>query len=350
MSNQIVPLSLNELIPASADKHTRYRMGKFASWMATQGRPWHKPDLAAWRDYLLANGQEDGSPMQPRSVSALLGTVRAHYDRLLRSNRVRDALFEMAARVSDRPADRKAFVDELLIRLENAVDPKASPVKVKTFQDRADDEHLRLTFEQANALLAAPGVETLRGLRDTAIVGLMLCTGIREAELAALDVRDLRQRLGGGLALHVREGKGRKERLIPYGALEWVLAVVDRWLEEAGIERGAVFRGFYKGNERVRPGRLSRRAIQYIVTGYPVVVEGELVCVRPHDLRRTYARRLYEARVDLVAIQQNLGHADLETTLGYIGELDAEARKPPAVYEFDLGRLADAPRQARLPV
>ena len=44
-----------------------------------------------------------------------------------------------------------------------------------------------------------------------------------------LDVGDLRQRLGGELALHVREGKGARERLVPYGDLDWCLAVVDAW-------------------------------------------------------------------------------------------------------------------------
>ena len=53
----------------------------------------------------------------------------------------------------------------------------------------------------------------------------------------------------------------------------------------------------------------------------------------------SYARRLYEAGFDLVAIQQNLGHADVKTTLGYIGELDAEKRRPPAIYAFDLKSL-----------
>jgi len=61
--------------------------------------------------------------------------------------------------------------------------------------------------------------------------------------------------------------------------------------------------------------------------------------VTPHDLRRTYARRLYEGGLDVVAIQQNLGHADLKTTLGYIGTLDADRRRAPAVYNFDLRAL-----------
>jgi hypothetical protein len=58
---------------------------------------------------------------------------------------------------------------------------------------------------------------------------------------------------------------------------------------------------------------------------------------------------VYEAGVDLPAIQQNLGHADVETTLRYIGPLDADRRRAPAVYTFDLGKLADAPVQPGYP-
>jgi integrase len=43
--------------------------------------------------------------------------------------------------------------------------------------------------------------------------------------------------------------------------------------------------------------------------------------------------------MDVVAIQQNLGHADLSTTLRYIGVLDADKRRPPALYDFNLAAL-----------
>jgi integrase len=142
---------------------------------------------------------------------------------------------------------------------------------------------------------------------------------------------------------------------VPYGELEWVLAIVDKWREGAGIDQGPVFRGFYKGhrkvcpgNRKLRPGRLSVRAVAYIVGAYPVRIGGEMVSVKPHDLRRTYARRLYDAGFDLVAIQQNLGHADVKTTLGYIGELDAGKRRPPAIYQFDLKSLNGVGVQERI--
>jgi site-specific recombinase XerD len=336
---QTKPDVLAVIVPRDADKHTRSRLGQFARWMYDQRLPWHKPDLAAYRDAMLADGKA------PSTVSAHLSTVRARYGALIRDDGRRDELYTLAgdrlAKLGqdDDPANRAAFVSEILARLENATDPAASPVKVKVRQDTPDSEHLRLTSEQASALMSAPGLHTLKGLRDTAVIALMLCTGIREAELCALDVGDLRQRLGGELALHVRQGKGCKERLIPYGALDWVLVVVDAWLAAAGITDGAVFRGLYKGGERLRPGRLSVRGVQTIMSSYPITIDGELVKTRPHDCRRTYAARLYDAGVDIVAIQQNLGHADIKTTLGYIGDLDAQRRRAPAIYTFHLNGL-----------
>jgi site-specific recombinase XerD len=327
------------LIPDDADKDTRSRVGAFIAWLHEQRRPWHEPDLRTYRDALLAQDYA------PATIRAHLATVRARYRHLLRDNDLRDAL-EIAIRTGldaqaqpYGPADVEALVRRKLDRLENAIDPAAAPVTTKTSQDRPDAAQLRLTREQANALLVAPGLDDLRGLRDTAVIALLLCTGLREGELSALEARDLRQQLGGELALHVREGKGCKERLVPYGELDWVLVVVDAWLEAAGITKGPVFRGFYRGNRSLRPGRLSVRAIQYLLARYPIAVHGERVRVRPHDLRRTYARRLYEAGMAPVEIQQNLGHADLQTTLGYIGTLDAAQRRPPAVYAFDLSRL-----------
>jgi site-specific recombinase XerD len=326
------------LVPPGAGKDARYRLGKFQAWMTAQGRVWHKPDLTAYRDHLLAT-------LAPATVSGHLSTIRARYRVVLRDDATRDNLYNLAQETlcatdqADTPANRKAFVDELITRIENAIDPKAAPVKVTTSQDRPDADHLRLTAKQAAALLASPGVDTLAGLRNTAIIALMLCTGIREAELSALEMRDLRQELGGELALHVRLGKGAKERLVPYGDLQWALVIVDAWTNAAGIEDGPVFRGLHKGGKTLRPGRLSVRAIEYIVKRYPVVVTGRLATARPHDLRRTYARRMYEAGVAPMAIQQNLGHSDLKTTLGYIGTLDVNRRKPPVLYSFNLGDL-----------
>ena len=338
MADLIQPKITITIVPDGAGKDAASRLRQFETWLAGTGRSWLRPDLAAYRDHLLDR-------LSPASAAAHLSTIRGRYRRIIADNHTRDTLYDLAvARLTqtgqaDTPANRKAFVDETLTRLGNEIAPVNAPVAVVVSQDRPDNGFVRLSREQASALLAAPGTKTLKGLRDTAILAVMLCTGVREQELVNLDVADLRQRLGGELALHVREGKGCKERLIPYGGMSWALAVVDKWLQRVGIVEGAVFRGFYRGGRAARPGRLTARSVQRVVGRYPVMVEGKPTRVKPHDLRRTYARRLYDMRVDLVAIQQNLGHSDLKTTLHYIGALDVEKRRPPSAYDFDLAAL-----------
>jgi site-specific recombinase XerD len=324
----IAPTGYHLLMPSDAVKDVKHRLRGFREWMQAHERPWYAPDLAAYRDHLL-----DERGLSPASVQAHLSTIRGQYGVLLVDNTVRDWLWSNAP--GSTPADKKALVDESLTRLKNAIDPQTAPIKTVTRQDQPDDAFLRLTKAQADALLSAPGVETLPGLRDTALIALLLCTGVREAELCALNVGDLRSSYGGALALHVRKGKGLKERLVPYGALDWCLVIVEAWLREAGIGTGAVFRGFLRSG-RVRSTRLSVRAVQNILDRYPVSKNGQVWQVNPHDLRRTYARRLYDAGVPIIAIQQNLGHASHATTERYIGKLDASSRQPPALYSFDL--------------
>jgi site-specific recombinase XerD len=339
----------------------------FAQWLDERGGRWIEPDLAAYRDYLLSTArtvqrgsQTVSSPLKPSSAQTHLSTIRGRYQALLKSNAVREQLYQFTPADAS-PSDRKAFVDEMLTRLKNAVDPDTAKVKTKTRQDRVDSDHVRLTRAQVSALMNAPRARKdntpLQALRDTAMIALMLCTGIREMELCGLDIADLRQRVTGELVLHVRDGKGAKERAVPYGNLEWCLSIVDSWLTTAGIsdkpvrepkpgtkrpdktnpdhwlEVYPVFRGFYRNGTSVRPGRLTVRAINQTLDKYPIMVDGQLRTIKPHDLRRTYARRLFEENVLPVVIQQNLGHSNLQTTLGYIGDLTIEQRKPPSVYD-----------------
>jgi len=179
-----------------------------------------------------------------------------------------------------------------------------------------------LTPSQAEAHMAAPGTGTLMGLRDTAIITLGYCTGAREFELQALVVDDLRHRSDDELCLLVRHGKWDRRRVIPYGKLSWCLKAVDAWLDAAGITEGWVFRAFWKGARRLRPSRLSLKSFQSICKSYPVEIGGELVTVRPHDLRRTYARLQFQAGMTVPKLSVNMGHKNMGGTRVYLGPLD----------------------------
>lgn len=78
---------------------------------------------------------------------------------------------------------------------------------------------------------------------------------------------------------------------------------------------------------------MDESTVQRVLAEYPIEVEGRETFVRPHDLRRTYARRLYDANVKIEAIRNNLGHDSVATTWLYIGAGDVKDRTPPNVYQ-----------------
>lgn len=327
------------LMPAHPNKDEKSRLTFYIDWLAEKGLAWHSPDLAGYRDYLLnertaidqRTGEETPATLAPRTVSAHLSTIRGRYNAILRDNKVRKKLYALTPDDAS-ASDKKAFVDEVLVRIQNAVHPTTAPLPEHTVQDYSDSEFLRLTPDQVKKLLRQPGLKSPVGQRDTALIALMICTGVREAELVAIDVDDLRQSLDGEIALRVREGKGNKQRLVPYGELIWCLKYVERWLEVAEIESGAVFRGFYRGYTKVRKTRLTTRAVNLIMNQYVIDINGEDRTVNPHDLRRSYARNAYDNGMDMERIRQNLGHVSIHTTQTYIGSLTGKQRRPPKLF------------------
>lgn len=316
-------------IPKTTQKDAASRINKYLAWCGDI----LQPDLAAYRDWLLTQGRTDPKPGQPEGLSSQtvadhLSTIRKWYRKILRDQR--DTFYAMAAdQGHTAPADQAAYVNELVVRIENAIDPETAPLKKQIIQDKADSQILRLTKKQAQALLNQPDRSTLRGKRDAAIIATFLCTGVREGELVALALDDFRQTLNDEPALLVRHGKGNKQRMVPYGQLAWCVRLVKEWCQAAEITSGYVFRGIYKGDKKVRSTAIRTRNIERIITAYA----GEEIT--PHALRRTYARTLYDSGVELITIQQNLGHKRLETTLLYIGALEAKRRAPGPIYDLD---------------
>lgn len=152
--------------------------------------------------------------------------------------------------------------------------------------------------------------DTPGGRRDRAALELLYGAGLRVGELVALDLGDLQlqQRL-----LRVR-GKGRKERLVPFGrpAAEALMSYLpDRagWRRNLRDEDDPLI-------VNQRGGRLSDRSVRRLLDR-AVCRTADLSHLHPHALRHAFATHLLEAGMDLRAIQELLGHSSLATTQVY---------------------------------
>ncbi|MFZ1377722.1 MAG: site-specific tyrosine recombinase XerC [Geothrix sp.] len=168
-----------------------------------------------------------------------------------------------------------------------------------------------LSAQEAETVLAVPDVHTAVGLRDRAILETLYSTGIRRTELTRLTIQDIDRNRG---TLMVREGKGKKDRMIPIGerALAWIAAYRDRARPELlrdKLDDGALFLNSL-GNP-IRPFHLTMLTKRYITRA---AIGKEGAC---HLFRHTCATVLLEGGMDTRYIQAILGHASLESTQIY---------------------------------
>ena len=169
-----------------------------------------------------------------------------------------------------------------------------------------------LTADQAQTLLAAPDVTTLKGMRDSAILAVLLGTGLRRSELADLNVAHIQERNGRWLVADL-VGKHGRIRSVPIPV--WAHAAVVRWHVAAGIDVGPLFRRVTKYGT-VPAWRISPQAVFTIVKFYAKAIG---VDVGPHDARRTFAKLAHLGHAPLEQIQLSLGHASIVATEIYLG-------------------------------
>lgn len=170
-----------------------------------------------------------------------------------------------------------------------------------------------LTREQAQAWLNAPDPQTLKGLRDRALLAILIGCGLRRSEAAGLTFEHIQQRDGRWVLVDLI-GKRDKIRSVPMP--NWAKATIDSWCRASGVEDGLVFRAVNKGDRVVGDG-ITPQAIWNIVVEYA----GKLKHggVAPHDLRRTFAKLAYKGGAALDQIQLSLGHESIQTTEDYLG-------------------------------
>ena len=160
-----------------------------------------------------------------------------------------------------------------------------------------------LPIDEATALVEGKALWGAARPRDLAILELLYASGLRVSELAALTL-DAVDRAGRTVRVL---GKGRKERIVPFGAS--AARALETYLADRAATRGPLFTNH-------RGGRLTPRAIHAIVRR-SAVAAGIARRVSPHTLRHTFATHLLDAGADLRAIQEFLGHSRLSTTQRY---------------------------------
>jgi site-specific recombinase XerD len=172
---------------------------------------------------------------------------------------------------------------------------------------------------QARRLLDAPPDDTLKGVRDRAILATLLYHGIRREELCGLRLKDVQSRQG---VIHFRvKGKREKIRFVPVHPLAQRL--IEEYLAVAkhgGKLDGPLFRPVKNNrtgtlDRHLDPGSIYRNiVIKYgRSTGIDMQVNG--LCV--HSLRATAATNALSHESDIAKVQEWLGHANVSTTRLY---------------------------------
>ena len=169
-----------------------------------------------------------------------------------------------------------------------------------------------LTADQVGQLLATPDLNTLKGLRDHALLAFLIGAGLRRSEIAALDCTHIQQRDGRWLVADLI-GKHGRIRTVPLPV--WAHVAMREWVSAADISEGPLFRSVTRFGH-VAQRRLSSQAIFMIVTGYAAALG---IAIGPHDLRRTFAKLAHLGQSPLEQIQFSLGHASVVTTEVYLG-------------------------------
>ena len=169
-----------------------------------------------------------------------------------------------------------------------------------------------LNVEQIERLLLAPDTRTRMGLRDKAILETLFSTGLRIAELVALNKEQFANiKNKKDLELSI-VGKGDAPRTVYFSerALSWL----KEYLESRKDKSKALFI-HYRARKDVE-NRLTARSIERIVKKYAILA-GVPIFTTPHTLRHSMATDLLTQGVDLRTIQEFLGHRSITSTQIY---------------------------------
>src|SRR4051794_14886538 len=254
-------------------------VGEFCDWLEQHRIALEQVDIRVLSDYVASLGARQTRKLAPTTISRKLAAVRAFLRHALGPERVPDG----------RLAPRR-------------------PRRLPDAPTSAEIEQLLASLEGDGAI----------AIRNRALVELVYSAGLRSAEAVGLDLGDVdfEQEL-----VHVRHGKGGKDRVIPLGeeAQHWLA----RYLRDARPELAAGARKAGSGTGKAGAARpelppfgggalfLSARGRRLDTSTLRRVVP------HPHRLRHAFATHLLDGGADLRTIQELLGHSSLSTTQIY---------------------------------
>lgn len=266
-------LSLERGLSPNTRSAYSHDLGTFASWLqARQVGSWNAVTRRHVLDFLLEQ-REAGH--KTTSISRRLVAIKVFFRYLVQEN----------------------------LLASNVTDAMDSPRLWSVLPDV-------LSMKEVDRLLEAPDIKKPSGLRDRAMLEMLYGTGLRVSELVSLKTEDVRFDEN-----YVRcMGKGRKERLVPFGksVRDWV----ERYLAQSRprLDRSGGAPCLFVSS---RGGPLNRRTVWRMI-GTWARRAGITKHVHPHTLRHSFASHLLANNAPIRVIQEMLGHADIATTQIYM--------------------------------
>lgn len=164
------------------------------------------------------------------------------------------------------------------------------------------------------------------GIRDAAILAVMVAGGLRRAEVASLDLDHYNQ---GETKLKFT-GKRKKERTVKL--TNGAAVAMGDWLQVRGNEPGPLFLAINKSDRIRAAGRMTSQAIYNMLQKRAQAAS--INRFSPHDLRRTYISDLLEAGADIATVAKMAGHSNVQTTARYDRRPEQAKDKAAALIHF----------------
>ena len=174
--------------------------------------------------------------------------------------------------------------------------------------------------EQITRLLASIDRKSNRGMRDYAIINLMVRTGMRCIEVARANVRDLRLEEDRWLFYIQGKGKWSKDRAL--GVTQKIVNPIAEYIDSELLREDSPM--FLNHSYVSKNTRITTVTISKIVKRYLRSIGIDTIKISAHSLRHTAAITALKSGADILAVMSMLGHSKVETTMIYQRALEEE--------------------------